>query len=247
MLLMVIWLVRRWNQGNWRLKIQIMCLLHLFRGVGRALTTSIIAEFLEPFYGLYWCMSRAKEGRFWGEADAPYLSIGNNEVKVGDGGVCSCWWTAVAGWYFLVVPVWKSIGDGLTREIELVELAARAGTWWSESRHGRRMGYLPWLISCRLLRLILEARGKHLTSHFSWIAAWLLVTRVRSVYLVNELVLVFFTPYDWDNGGSADTFLHKGCYEYSHCSPLLQYGRQKLRNFCRGYVRIQVLEWWIWL
>ena len=167
--------------------------------------------------------------------------------RFGDGGVCSCWWTVVAGWYFLVVPVWISIGDGLTREIELVELAAGAGIWWSESRHGRRMGYLPWLISCKLLRLILEARGKHLTNHLSWIAAWPLVTRARSVYLVNELVLVFCTPYDWDNGGSVDTFLHKGYYEYSHCSPLLQYGRQKLRNFCRGYLRIQLLEWWIWL
>ena len=25
-----------------------------------------------------------------------------------------CWWTVVTGWYFLLRPVWKSIGDALT-------------------------------------------------------------------------------------------------------------------------------------
>ena len=35
----------------------------------------------------------------------------------------------------------------------------------------------------------------------------LLVARVWPVYLVDELVLVFCTPYDWANGGSIDIFL----------------------------------------
>ena len=30
----------------------------------------------------------------------------------------SCWWTVVAGWYFLVVPLWKSVGDVFTGEAE---------------------------------------------------------------------------------------------------------------------------------
>ena len=44
--------------------------------------TTIIAEFLDPFYGMYWCMRREKEGRFCGETGAAYLSIRSNEVKV---------------------------------------------------------------------------------------------------------------------------------------------------------------------
>ena len=64
-------------------------------------------------------MPREKEGRFWGEAGAAYLSSGSNEVKVwgrwsGFLLVDCCGW--VAGWYFLVVPVWKSVGDELTVE-----------------------------------------------------------------------------------------------------------------------------------
>ena len=31
-------------------------------------------------------------------------------------------------------------------------------------------------------------------------------TRVCPVYLVDELVLMFYAPYDWANGGSVDIF-----------------------------------------
>ena len=34
----------------------------------------------------------------------------------------------MAGWYFLVVFVWKSIRDGITREVESGMWVARAGT-----------------------------------------------------------------------------------------------------------------------
>ena len=77
----------------------------------------------------------------------------------------------MTGWYFLVVPVWKSVGDGLTGGAESGVSVARAGTLRPGSPHGSRMGYLPWLISCKLLRLNLGARGEHLTSQLSWIAA----------------------------------------------------------------------------
>ena len=60
-----------------------MCLLDLFRGVGKVSVTATIAEFLEPFYGLYWCIPRKKEGGFWGEAGDLYLFSGSNEVPVG--------------------------------------------------------------------------------------------------------------------------------------------------------------------
>ena len=33
---------------------------------------------------------------------------------------------------------------------------------------------------------------EHLTSHLLWVAAWILVTLVFPVFLVDELVLVFF-------------------------------------------------------
>ena len=38
--------------------------------------------------------------------------------KCGDDRVCCCWWTVVVGWSFLVVPVWKSVGVGLTGTAE---------------------------------------------------------------------------------------------------------------------------------
>ena len=44
-----------------------MCLLELFQWVGGGggeLATATIAEFLEPFYGLYWRMLREKEEEF---------------------------------------------------------------------------------------------------------------------------------------------------------------------------------------
>ena len=55
-------------------------------------------------------------------------------------------------------------------------------------------------------RLNPGVRGEHLTSQLSWVAAWLLVTHACPVYLVDELVLVFYAPYDWVNGGSVDVF-----------------------------------------
>ena len=41
-------------------------------------------------------------------------------------------------------------------------------------------------------------RGEHLTSQLSWVTAWLLVTRVSPIHLVDELVFVFYASlYDW--------------------------------------------------
>ena len=52
-----------------------------------------------------------------------------------------------------------------------------------------------------------RARGEYLSSQLSWVAAWLLVKRVYPVHVVDELVFVFYVPYDWDNGGSVVVFL----------------------------------------
>ena len=41
-----------------------------------------ITEILESFYGLYLCMAREKERRFWGEIGNVNLSCGSNKVKV---------------------------------------------------------------------------------------------------------------------------------------------------------------------
>ena len=50
---------------------------------------------------------------------------------------------------------------------------------------------LLWnLGSCRVFRLNLGERGEHFTRQLSWVAAWLLVTRVCPVYLVDELVFM---------------------------------------------------------
>ena len=171
-----------------------MCLLTLLWGLGGVSATATIAEFLEPFYGLYWCMPREKEGGFWGEAGATYQSRGSNEMKVW------WWWSSFlfmdwCGWVvFLVSACVESVGDRLNGEVESGVWVAKPGTWWPGSPYGSRMGYLPWLISYRLLQLNPRARGEHLTHQLSWIAAWLLVTRVCPVYLVDQLALLFCKP-----------------------------------------------------
>ena len=93
----------------------------------------------------------------------------------------------------LVTNRWVHVYPGLVSRGEVEEVTgllesqlARARTWRPRSSHKRRMGYLPWLMSCWLLRLNPGARGELLTSQLSWVAAWLLVTRVCPVYLVKE-------------------------------------------------------------
>ena len=54
-----------------------------------------------------------------------------------------------------------------------------------------RMGFLPCLISCRLLQLNAGAQGEHL-SQLSWAAAQLLITHVGPMFLVDKLVLLFY-------------------------------------------------------
>ena len=50
-------------------------------------------------------------------------------------------------------------------------------------------------LECWLLRLNPGAVGEHLTSQFSWVAAWLLITRVCPVHPAEEsLLLVFYVP-----------------------------------------------------
>ena len=98
----------------------------------------------------------------------------------------------------MVVPVWKSVGDQLIWKAESDVWIARTGTWQPESPHGSRMGYLPWLKSCWLLQLNHGAWGEDLTSQLSWVAAWLLVTGVCPVCLVDELALLtFFLHGEW--------------------------------------------------
>ena len=70
--------------------------------------------------------------------------------------------------------------------IAICVMVARAITWRSRSSHKSRMGYLPLLMPCWLLRLNTGARGEHLTSQLSWVPDWLLVTRVCPVYLMKE-------------------------------------------------------------
>ena len=76
-------------------------------------------------------------------------------------------------------------GYGATVFAICVQLA-RAGTWRPKSSDKSRMGYLPWLISYWLLWLNPRAQREHLTIQLSWVAAWLIVTRVCPVYLVKE-------------------------------------------------------------
>ena len=52
-----------------------------------------------------------------------------------------------------------------------------------EFRSKYKKSYFWW---CWLLQLNPKARGEHLSSQLSWVAAWLLVTRVCLVYLVEE-------------------------------------------------------------
>ena len=52
-----------------------------------------------------------------------------------------------------------------------------------EFRSKYKKSYFWW---CWLLQLNPKARGEHLSSQLSWVAAWLLVTRVCPVYLVEE-------------------------------------------------------------
>ena len=47
--------------------------------------------------------------------------------RFGDGGVGSCWWNVLAGWYFLVVFAWKSVGDEPTE-------GAESGMWVTRTR-----------------------------------------------------------------------------------------------------------------
>ena len=125
--------------------------------------------------------------------------------KCGDGAVGSCWWTVVAGWYFLTVPICKYVEDRLTGEAESGVWVARARTWQSGNPNGSRIGYLPGLILCRLLLLNLAVRGEHLTSQlYGWLPDY--YSHVCLVYLVDELVLVFLTPYNWANSGSVNFF-----------------------------------------
>ena len=117
------------------------------------------------------------------------MKSNQNSWKCGDGWAGSWWRAVVVGWKFLVVLRWKSVGDALTvtGKAKSGVNATRAGTGRPGSPHGRRMGYLPWLILWRLLRQNPRARGEHITSQLSWATAWLLVKRVYSFHVVDEL------------------------------------------------------------
>ena len=73
---------------------------------------------------------------------------------------------------------------------------------------------------CWLLGLNPGVWGEHLTSQFSWVAVWLLVTGVCHVYLIEELIVspCVLCPHKivlMHNGGSVDvSFLH-GDFGYS--------------------------------
>ena len=41
---------------------------------------------------------KEREGGLWLDVGAGYLPSENNEVKKGDNGAGSCWWTVVADW-----------------------------------------------------------------------------------------------------------------------------------------------------
>ena len=172
--------------------------MDLFRGVGEGFRLLLpLLSFWSHFMDCIDVCLEEKRGDSGVEQVVRMYLVEVTEWKCENGGMGSCWWTVVAGWYFLVVPLWKSVGAAFTEEAESGMWVAREETWWPGLPDRGRMGYLPRLISCRLLRLNLEVRGEHLTSQLSWIAAvWLLITRVCTVYIVDELVLVFSTPYE---------------------------------------------------
>ena len=64
---------------------------------------------------------------------------------------------------------------------------------WSKSKSKLRWAApLPFFsFCCRLIWLNPGWQGKYVTSQLSWEVAWLLLTRVCSVYIIDELVLVF--------------------------------------------------------
>ena len=142
---------------------------------------------------------KKREGRFWGEAGAVYLSSKCSEVKRLEQSsrfllVDCCNWMVIVG-SACVDICWK--WEHWERESGV--WVAMAENWRSRSPHERRIGYLLWLMSCWLSQLNPGVRGEHLTSQFSWVATWLLVTRVWPVYLVEKVVLVFYAALwlDW--------------------------------------------------
>ena len=80
-------------------------------------------------------------------------------------------------------------------------MTAREPSW-------KQNGLPPIINIMQIVLVNLRARGENLTSQLSRIAARPLVTCVCPVFLVDELVVVFCTPYDWANGGSVDVLLH---------------------------------------
>ena len=152
------------------LRLEVGCIL-----VAKVSVTIVtIAGLLKPFLRscIDVCLEKKKgEVLGWNRCWVSAYLVGVTRRKRGDHGAVSCWWAVVAGCYFLVAPVRKSIKDQLTGKVKSDMWVARAGTWQPGSLHGSRMGYLPCLTSCRLLGLYPRARGEHLTSQLLWVAA----------------------------------------------------------------------------
>ena len=94
-----------------------------------SVTIVTVAGLLKPF--LTSCIDVCLEKKRRGSRVKQVLSIclvGVTRRKRGDHGAVSCWWAVVAGCYFLVAPVRKSIKDQLTGKVKSDMWVARAGT-----------------------------------------------------------------------------------------------------------------------
>ena len=85
----------------------------------------------------------------------------------------------------LLQSVWRPVGDRLTVQGELDVWIVRAGTWQPGNLHRNRIGYLPKLVSCRLLTA--KSRSVRGASHQpAFTGSYLFVKRVCPVHLVDR-------------------------------------------------------------
>ena len=153
------------------------------------LSRATIPEFLKLFLRVVFICAGKKEGRFWGEAVTGYLTRGSNKVKL--------WqqWTGFllvdcCGWVVILGKACVEICRRSTAwESGISVWVPRGGTWWRGSPRWNRMVHLSSLIPCWLFWLNTGVWREHLTSQLSWVAVWLLVTRVCSVYLPSRWVI----------------------------------------------------------
>ena len=128
------------------------------------------------------------------------------------------------------------------------------------SSHKSRMGYLPWLMLCWLLRVNLGAWREHLTSQLSWVATWLLATRVFPVYLVKKrcysggIYLLLGGRWSWERWESSELRRWERCvsglrWQVGKGGRIVRWHSQRGRKVVRwqkGEGAVEMARWEIW-